>query len=163
MKMIVIDKKIILSYLILAFIFLPVSGISKTLMVPDNYTSVASAVEAAQKGDTVLIEDRESIEENIRQINIGSKGLTISFDEKGAGDEPTCQTHYFEGFDEEEIITSQIPGVSFSVAGQSCKNSPILYIRAIQHWYGDDFGNKALVIDTGCPDFSPDYSIFHMT
>jgi len=68
-----------------------------------------------------------------------------------------CAEHGFEEFAPGSAITSQIPGVTFSVVGQSCGGTPYLYMRVQEEFYGDSFASRTLVIQTGCPDFSSDY------
>ena len=68
-----------------------------------------------------------------------------------------CQSYDFENLAVGTIVTSQYDGVTFSVVGQSCSGSPTIYLRIANQFLGDPFGSKVLLIDGGCPDFSPDY------
>jgi hypothetical protein len=66
-------------------------------------------------------------------------------------------TYDFESLAVGTAITNQFKGVVISVVGQSCENDPTLYMRIGNPTGGTSSGTKALGIDGGCPDFSPDY------
>lgn len=68
-----------------------------------------------------------------------------------------CPTIDFENLAVGTAVTNQYSGVTFSVAGQSCSDSPTLYMRVYAPTGGTSSGTKAIKIDTGCPDFSSDY------
>ena len=68
-----------------------------------------------------------------------------------------CASYDFEDLPAGTAVTSQYDGVTFSVEPQSCDNSPTLYMRIMEEWYGDTFSSQVLIIDTGCPDFSDDW------
>jgi hypothetical protein len=69
-----------------------------------------------------------------------------------------CPPIDFENLAVGTAVTTQYDGVTFSVVPQSCNNSPTLYMRIVSGVPGGtSSGAKALQIDTGCPDFSPDY------
>ena len=68
-----------------------------------------------------------------------------------------CLSYDFENLAVGTAVTNQYDGVTFSVVGQSCGGSPTLYLRIANTFLGDAFGSKVLLIDNGCPDFSPDY------
>lgn len=66
-------------------------------------------------------------------------------------------TYTFDELAVNTAVTTQYKGVTFSVAPQSCSNSPTLYMRVKVPTGGTSSGTRALQIDTGCPDFSSDY------
>jgi hypothetical protein len=68
-----------------------------------------------------------------------------------------CPAIDFENLAVGTAVTTQYPGVTFSVAPQSCGGAPALYLRVRVPTGGTSSGTKCLQIDTGCPDFSPDY------
>ncbi|MCD4747845.1 MAG: hypothetical protein K8R59_00610 [Thermoanaerobaculales bacterium] len=71
--------------------------------------------------------------------------------------EAQCVDEDFESFAVGTIVETEVDGLTFSVVGQSCGGSPTLYLRIADDFYGDSFTNRVLLIDAGCPDFSPDY------
>lgn len=66
-----------------------------------------------------------------------------------------CPAIDFENFGPGTIITNQYPGVTFSVVPNSCGGSVDLFLDTPGG--GTSSGSLALAIETGCPDFSPDY------
>lgn len=66
-----------------------------------------------------------------------------------------CPPIDFENFAPGTFITSQYPGVTFSVLPNSCGGSVDLFLDTPVG--GTRSGSLALVIEGGCPDFSPDY------
>jgi hypothetical protein len=66
-------------------------------------------------------------------------------------------TYNFDNFAAGTIITDDLAGVTISVVPQSCGGTRTLYMRVGTPSGGTSSGTKALGIDTGCPDFSPDY------
>jgi len=66
-----------------------------------------------------------------------------------------CIEYDFEGFAIGTIVTDQLPGVTFDAVPDSCGGQ--LPIRVQTPSNGTSSGSRALVIDTGCPDFSPDF------
>ena len=66
-------------------------------------------------------------------------------------------TYDFDDLATNTIVTTQYDGVTFSVLPQSCGGSPALWMRTRIPAGGTSSGTKAIGIDTGCPDFSPDY------
>jgi hypothetical protein len=69
-----------------------------------------------------------------------------------------CPPIDFEDLAVGTAVTNQYPGVTFSVLPQSCNNAPTLHMRIANALPGGtSSGAQALEIDTGCPDFSPDY------
>ena len=66
-----------------------------------------------------------------------------------------CTPIDFENFAVGTVITTQYPGVTFSVVPNTCGGSVDLVIGTSAN--GTSSGTQALVIETGCPDFSPDY------
>jgi hypothetical protein len=68
-----------------------------------------------------------------------------------------CVDETFDDFSVDTPITTQVDGVTFVVAGQSCGGDPVLHMRVADEWYGDSFVSDVLLIDGGCPDFSSDY------
>lgn len=67
-----------------------------------------------------------------------------------------CPSINFDNLAVGTVVTSQ-PGVTFSVLPQSCGGSTMLYMKVVIATGGTSSGTHALSIDTGCPDFSPDY------
>jgi hypothetical protein len=63
----------------------------------------------------------------------------------------------FENLAVGTAVTTQYPGVTFSVLPQTCSGAPTLYMRIANSSGGTSSGAKCLRIDTGCPDFSDDY------
>lgn len=63
----------------------------------------------------------------------------------------------FENLAVGTVVTSQYAGVTFSVLPQSCGGAPAVSLRIANAVGGTSSGTKCLKIDTGCPDFSPDY------
>lgn len=68
-----------------------------------------------------------------------------------------CAAYDFEEYPVGMVVTGQYDGVTFSTVGNSCGGNPPIYLRIAAGFYGDSFESKVLLIDTGCPDFSPDY------
>ncbi|MBN2506276.1 MAG: hypothetical protein JXQ71_06240 [Verrucomicrobia bacterium] len=69
-----------------------------------------------------------------------------------------CTTIDFEDQAVGSVVTTDYPGVTFSVLPQTCGGSPILYMRiANPAGNGTSSGTRCLRIPTGCPDFSDDY------
>lgn len=68
-----------------------------------------------------------------------------------------CPAIDFENLAIGVAVTTQYSGVTFSVQPQSCSGSPPLYMCIAVPTGGTTSGTKALQIDQGCPDFSPDY------
>ncbi len=70
----------------------------------------------------------------------------------------SCPPLDFEELPLDTAVTNQYTGVTFSVQPQSCVGSPKLYMRVKEPTSGGtSSGDNALIIDTGCPDFSSDY------
>jgi formylglycine-generating enzyme len=68
-----------------------------------------------------------------------------------------CPTIDFENLAIGTAVTTQYPGVTFSVRPQSCSSKPFLYMRiAAAPAGGTSSGTQVLKIDDGC-EFSPDY------
>lgn len=68
-----------------------------------------------------------------------------------------CPTEDFERFALGTVITTQVPGVTFSTVGNSCGSSSPIRMVVASPSGGTSSGTKALRIQGGCPDFSIDY------
>ncbi len=68
-----------------------------------------------------------------------------------------CAAYDFEGAAVGTIVTSQYAGVTFSAVGDSCDGTPPVRLRIAEGFYGDTFASQVVLIDAGCPDFSPDF------
>ena len=68
-----------------------------------------------------------------------------------------CPPIDFENLAAGTAVTTQYPGVTFSVRPQSCSSTRTLYMRIYTPPNGTSSGVKCIKIDTGCPDFSDDY------
>ena len=69
-----------------------------------------------------------------------------------------CPSIDFEDLSVGTAVTTQYPGVTFSVEPQSCGGEPTLYMRiADAPPGGTSSGAKVLQIDVGCPEPSTDY------
>jgi hypothetical protein len=66
-------------------------------------------------------------------------------------------TYSFDNLTVGTAVTDQYLGVTFSVLPQSCLPGQSLYVRIQNPEGGTSSGSRALKIDQGCPDFSPDY------
>lgn len=66
-------------------------------------------------------------------------------------------TYTFDNLPVNTAVTNQYDGVTFSVHPQSCGGSPTISMRIKAPNGGTSSGAYGLGIDTGCPDFSPDY------
>ena len=126
---------------------------AKIVYVPDDFSRIESAIEAAEDKDIVLISDEFTDLRDIRSIDTGGKALTIAVSKELTTSQGCPKIYDFEDFDEDEIITSQIPGVDFEVIGN---DSVGLHIEK-EDWYYNDFPSKVLMIDTHPQGFSPDY------
>lgn len=62
----------------------------------------------------------------------------------------------FDAFANNTVITTQYSGVTFSTAGNSCGGAPVINAIIVTPAGGASSGTKALSLQTGCPDFSPD-------
>ncbi|MCK6455202.1 MAG: hypothetical protein L6Q92_01530 [Phycisphaerae bacterium] len=54
------------------------------------------------------------------------------------------------------VVTTQYDGVAFSTAGNSCGGDPVVQAIIVTPAGGTSSGTRALSLQTGCPDFSPD-------
>ena len=68
-----------------------------------------------------------------------------------------CTTFDFDGYANGTEITTQFPGVTFSAEPGSCEPYWSIYPHIVTPDEGTSSGSKALGIQVGCPDFSPDY------
>jgi len=66
-----------------------------------------------------------------------------------------CTVEDFESFSVGDTITTQVPGVTFSVEPDTCPQD--LFMRVVEPDNGTTSASQAIQIDTGCPDFSPDF------
>lgn len=66
-----------------------------------------------------------------------------------------CIEYDFEDLPLGTIVTTQYPGVTFDAIPNSCPGE--ISIRIGTPPNGTSSGTRALIIDTGCPDFSPDF------
>lgn len=67
-----------------------------------------------------------------------------------------CTVYDFENYAVGTEITTQYAGVTFSAKEQSCMPYWMIYPHIVEPDDGTSSGTKALGIQTGCPDFSPD-------
>jgi len=81
--------------------------------------------------------------------------LAIAFFLSPTGAHGQCETIDFESFPVGTAITNQVVGVVFSVVPDSCPQP--LFMRITNPAGGTSSPTRALGIDAGCPDFSPDY------
>jgi hypothetical protein len=78
----------------------------------------------------------------------------------GVAAAPASAQQLTYGFDDLAVgtaVTTQLHGVTLSVRPQSCGAGTTLYMRVGIPSGGTSSGTRALGIDTGCPDFSPDF------
>jgi hypothetical protein len=66
-----------------------------------------------------------------------------------------CIEYDFEDLAVGTVVTTQYPGVTFDAIPDSCGGSTAIRIGTPSN--GTSSGTRALIIDTGCPDFSPDF------
>jgi hypothetical protein len=92
-----------------------------------------------------------------RILNSGIFCLVLVFSGQGLA-LAECPSVNFDNDAVGLIITTQYEGVTFSAQPQSCGGDPVIHLKvAIPASGGTSSGTHALGIDTGCPDFSPDY------
>jgi hypothetical protein len=131
------------------------SGIvcAEVIKVPEEFSQVVTAIDAAEENDTIEIWGPLLPTEDLRALDSGGKALTLIVANGLTTTQGCPQIHDFEGFDEGDVITDEISDVTFQVIGDA---SVDLYIEAAD-WFGFDFPSKVLMISPNPSDFSPDY------
>lgn len=97
----------------------------------------------------------------MKRVQCSIAGLALALIAAGPATAGDCRVEDFDGFATGAVITTQIPGVTFQAFPQSCQPQRTIYPHIVKPLGGTSSGTKALGLQAGCPDFSPEELWMH--